>query len=61
MTTEGPTRRDLPAPRARAEYPQMELKGTATVTGDIVKPVVPEDHWDSLRPPRVPRKQLGVT
>ena len=56
-----PTRRDPPAPRARAEYPQMELKGTVTVTGDIVKPVVPEGHWDSLRPPRAPRKQLGVT
>ena len=28
MTTEGPTRRDPPAPRARAGYPQMELKRT---------------------------------
>jgi len=46
MTTEGPTRRDPPAPRARAEYPQMGLKGTVTVAGDLLKPVVPEDHWD---------------
>ena len=61
MTTEGSTRRDPPAPRPRAEYPQMELKGTVTVTGDIMEPVVPEDHRDSLRPPRAPRKPLGVT
>ena len=61
MTMEGPTRRDPPVPHARAEYPQMALKGTVTVTGDVVEPVVPEDHWDSLRPPRAPRKQLGVT
>jgi prevent-host-death family protein len=38
-----------PARRTEAEYPQMELKGTVTVTGDIVGPAVPEDHWDSLR------------
>ena len=56
MTTEGPTRRDPPAPGARAEYPQMELKGTVAVTGDIVEPVAPEDHWHSLRPPRAPRR-----
>ncbi len=61
MTSERPTRRNLPAPRARAEYPQMELKGTVTVTGDITETVVPEDHWDSIRPPRAPRKRLGVT
>ena len=61
MTAEGPTRRDPPVPRARTEHPQMELRGTVTVTDDIVEPVVPEDHWDSLRPPRAPRKQLGVT
>ena len=37
-----------PASRAEAEYPQFELKGTVTVTGDIVGPAVPEAHWDSL-------------
>ena len=36
------------APRAHLEYPQMELQGTVTVIGDIVEPVVPEDHWESL-------------
>ena len=34
--------------RAHAEYPQMELQGTVTVIGDIVEPVVPEDHRESL-------------
>ncbi len=38
-----------PTRRTEAEYPQMELRGTVTVTGDIVGPAVPEDHWDSLR------------
>ena len=38
-----------PASRIYTEYPQEELKGTVTVLGDIVKPVVPEEDWDSLR------------
>ena len=38
-----------PPSRANAEYPQMELKGTVTVVGDIVGPALPEDHWDSLK------------
>lgn len=38
-----------PASGAAAEYPQMELKGTVKVTGDIVGPAVPEEDWDSLR------------
>ena len=37
-----------PPSRGESRYPQLELKGTATVTGDIVGPVVPEHHWDSL-------------
>ena len=39
----------LPASRTQAEFPQLELKGTVTVLGDIMDPVVPEEHWDSLR------------
>ena len=39
-----------PATPARAEYPQLELKGTVTEIGDIVGPAVPEDHWKSLGP-----------
>lgn len=37
-----------PPSNAEAQYPQSELKGTVTVVGDIVGPVLPEDHWDSL-------------
>ena len=37
-----------PPSNAEARYPQSELKGTVTVIGDIVGPVVPAEHWDSL-------------
>lgn len=37
-----------PPSRAESQYPQAELRGTVTVIGDIVGPVVPEHHWDSL-------------
>ncbi len=37
-----------PPSRGESRYPQLELKGTVTVVGDIVGPVVPEHHWDSL-------------
>ena len=30
-------------------YPQAELKGTVTVVGDVMGPVFPEEHWDSLK------------
>lgn len=30
-------------------YPQAELEGTVTVVGDVVGPVFPEEHWDSLK------------
>ncbi|MDE0419632.1 MAG: type II toxin-antitoxin system Phd/YefM family antitoxin [Gammaproteobacteria bacterium] len=36
-----------PTNASAAEYPQMELKGTVTVVGDIVGPALPEDHWES--------------
>ena len=38
-----------PANRTGATYPQMALKGTVTVLGDIVGPVVPEEDWESFR------------
>jgi hypothetical protein len=25
----------------------MELEGTVTIIGDIIEPVIPEEHWDS--------------
>ena len=31
-------------------YPQAELEGTVTIVGDVVGPVFPEEHWDSLEP-----------
>jgi len=37
-----------PPSQAKSRHPQAELKGTVTVIGDIVGPVVPADHWDSL-------------
>lgn len=41
---------ELSAPsRIDTEFPQMELKGTVTVAGDIVGPVLSEDHWDGLK------------
>ncbi len=33
---------------AESEYRQSELKGTVTVVGDIVGPIVPEDQWECL-------------
>lgn len=29
-------------------YPQTELEGSVIIVGDVVGPVLPEDHWDSL-------------
>ena len=34
--------------RPPVEYPQMELEGTVTIIGDIIEPVIPGEHWDSL-------------
>ena len=36
-----------PATEALARYPQTELEGTVSVVGDIVGPVLPENHWES--------------
>ena len=30
-------------------YPQAELEETVTVVGDVMGPVFPEEHWDSLK------------
>ena len=29
-------------------YPQTELEGTVVIVGDVVEPVLPEEHWESL-------------
>ncbi len=33
----------------RAEYAQMELKGTVTVLGDTGGPAIPVERWESLK------------
>ena len=38
-----------PPSHSESKYPQDELRGTGTVTGDIVSPAVPEEYWESLR------------
>ena len=38
-----------PISRTGDAYPQLALKGTVTVVGDIVGPAVPEESWESLR------------
>ena len=30
-------------------YPQDDLAGTVVVVGDIVGPVLPDEHWESLK------------
>lgn len=37
-----------PPPRVESDHPQTELRGTGTVTGDIIAPAVPEGHWNAL-------------
>ncbi len=32
-----------------SQYPQSELKGTVIITGDVVEPVILEEHWKSLK------------
>ena len=31
------------------DYLQAELEGTVIIVDDVVGPVVPEEHWDSLK------------
>ena len=40
----------IDAIRPPVEYPQMELEGSVTIIGDIIEPIIPEEHWDSLAP-----------
>lgn len=39
----------VPASKAKAEYPQSELRGTVTFVGDVIGPALPEEAWESLR------------
>jgi antitoxin (DNA-binding transcriptional repressor) of toxin-antitoxin stability system len=38
-----------PRPSNDARYPQHALRGSGTTLGDIVKPALPPDAWDSVR------------
>ena len=38
-----------PATQSLGRYPQLRLRGTVTVVGEIVGPVIQEDHWESNR------------
>lgn len=29
-------------------HPQAELEGTVVIVGDVLEPVFPEEHWNSL-------------
>ena len=35
-------------PSSRAGYPETELGHSVTLVGDIVHPVIPEEHWENL-------------
>jgi len=37
-----------PSARAETRYPQSELRGTVTILGDVIAPVVPPEHWESV-------------
>ena len=39
----------LPPTGDENRYPQAELEGTVIVLGDVMEPVFPEEHWDSLK------------
>jgi prevent-host-death family protein len=43
-----PVARVVP-PATGARYPQESLKGSVTIIGDVVSPVLPEEDWDVLR------------
>ena len=37
-----------PPSNTKEEFPQRDLKGTVTESGDLLGPVVPEAYWESL-------------
>ncbi len=39
----------LPASQTEGRFPQSGLRGSVTVVGNIVDPVVPEEDWETLR------------
>lgn len=43
-----PVARVVPAGPSADRLPQEALKGTVTILGDVVAPVLPEEAWDAL-------------
>jgi len=39
----------VPAASAATGYPQDAIRGTGSIEGDIVSPVMDEDDWEALR------------
>jgi len=39
----------VPVVPREKEYPQMTLKGTVTITGDVITPVLPPENWEAER------------
>jgi hypothetical protein len=37
-----------PEPASRAKLPQYALRARGHTRGDIVSPVLPDEHWDAL-------------
>jgi len=42
-----PVARLLPPLTSEARYPQLTLKGTFEIVGDIVEPAVPAEDWEA--------------
>ena len=47
---EGGRTTSSPGPSNCTEQPQTELSHSVTEIGDIVGPVLPEEHWESRKP-----------
>jgi prevent-host-death family protein len=38
----------VPPISSESRYPQEELLGSVSITGDVIEPVLPADAWDAL-------------
>jgi len=44
-----PVARLVPPTRGEGKYPQDSLKGTVTILGDVIEPVLPAEAWEVER------------
>jgi prevent-host-death family protein len=42
----------VPAVPREEGYPQLSLKGTVRITGDVVSPAVPPEEWEAEKRPK---------